>query len=92
MRDALDTLPDVRPEECAERTRCACDAACGSSHWCPPACWSSHHNLGINAVYGYLRREQDPLPHIRQGRDYRIDDALAVAWMRREFGVNTGTE
>jgi hypothetical protein len=51
------------------------------------AVWAEANSLGINAVYEYLRRERDPLPHIRQGRRKLVDDELAVAWMRRTFGV-----
>jgi hypothetical protein len=52
-----------------------------------PAAWAEANSLGINAVYEYLRRESDPLPHIRQGRRKLVDDELAVAWMRRTFGA-----
>ena len=58
-------------------------------HFVRPDAWSSANGVGINAVYGYLRRAHDPLPHVRQGRNYLIDDELAIQWMRRNFGVNT---
>lgn len=50
--------------------------------------WAAANNLGVNAVYQYMRRA-DPLPHVRQGRRKLVDDELALAWMRRNFGVGT---
>lgn len=50
--------------------------------------YAEANGMGINEVYQYLRRSEDPLPHIKRGRRKQIDVALARNWMRRHFGVN----
>jgi len=60
-----------------------------SSHLVEAKEWAQANALGVNAVYEYMRRERNPLPHVRQGRRKLVDDELAIRWMRREFGVNT---
>lgn len=62
-----------------------------TSHFVAPAAWAEANGFGVNAVYEYLRREVDPLPHVRRGRKYLIDDELAVEWMRRNFGVGVSS-
>ncbi|MHB1324006.1 MAG: hypothetical protein ACYCXZ_06650 [Coriobacteriia bacterium] len=59
-------------------------------HFVDVETWATANGIGINATYEYLRREHDPLPHIRQGRRHLVDDELALGWLRRNFGVNTG--
>lgn len=61
-----------------------------SPHFVKPELWAKTNGIGLNAVYEYLRREVDPLPHLKRGSDYHIDDQRAIEWMRRNFGVNTG--
>lgn len=60
-------------------------------HFIPVKEWAEANSLGINRVYGYLRREQDPLPHIIKGTERLIDDELAVEWIRRNFGVGVAS-
>jgi hypothetical protein len=55
-----------------------------------PAEWAQANGYGLRTVYDFLRREEDPIPHVRKGGDYLIDDELAVDWVRKHFGVNTG--
>lgn len=55
-------------------------------HFFPVRAWAVANGLGVNAVYEYIRRERDPLPHISQGRRRLIDDAKAAEWLRRNFG------
>lgn len=62
-------------------------ASSPASHFSPVRDWAAENGFGINDVYGFVRREEDPMPHIRRGRRRLIDDELAVAWVRRNFGV-----
>ena len=57
-------------------------------HFVKPEEWATANRHGIELVRTWLRRENDPLPHTRKGSDYLVDDELAVAWVRRHFGVN----
>lgn len=61
----------------------------------PPA--SICHNLeqtaavmgvGTHTVQGWLRREQDPLPHIRDGRRILVPHFLLIKWVREEAERN----
>lgn len=61
------------------------------AHFCDVATWARANNVGIDFTYECLRREIDPLPHLRIGRKYVVDDELAVAWLRRNYGVGADT-
>lgn len=74
------------PEVGAERTSSEILSP-ALSHFVEPEVWSKANGVGINSLREYLRREIDPMPHVRMGRKYLVDDALAVDWMRRNFGV-----
>ena len=79
-----------------EDTRSLCrwiDSPNGTSK--PPA--SICHNLeqtaavmgvGTHTVQGWLRREQDPLPHIRDGRRILVPHFLLIRWVKEEAERN----
>jgi hypothetical protein len=58
-----------------------------SAHFVKPAAWAAANGYGLKAVREFMHRTDDPMPHVRKGSDYLVDDELAVAWVRRNFGV-----
>ena len=44
--------------------------------------------VGTHTVQGWLRREQDPLPHLRDGRRILVPHFLLVRWVREEAERN----
>lgn len=62
-------------------------AAITAGHFFEPEAWAQANHIGISLIRAGLRRENNPIPHLRIGRKYLIDDALAVEWFRRELGV-----
>lgn len=56
-------------------------------HFVKPEAWAAANGYGVKAVREFLHREDDPIPHVRKGTDYLIDDELAVEWVRSHFGV-----
>jgi hypothetical protein len=37
--------------------------------------------IGENTLVEYMRRQRDPLPHIRVGRQKRLNIARAIEWL-----------
>jgi len=86
MPSAVDTSAQGCPDAGARRT----PRASAADHFVEVAEWADANRIGINAVYEALRREVDPMPHLRIGRKRLVDDELAVKWWRRHYGVGEG--
>lgn len=46
--------------------------------------------VSIQTVQGWMRRQENPLPHIRDGRRVIVPDFLLFRWMEQESGRNAG--
>lgn len=42
--------------------------------------------LSRNTIYELLHREENPLPHIKVGKQFRIDAEEYLDYLRAEFG------
>lgn len=49
--------------------------------------WAAANGIGEGAAYEFCRREDDPMPHVRQGTRILVEPDAALPWLTRTFGV-----